>query len=41
MDDARNKKIYDKPAYAKTDLKGDPSVDGKVTWRMTEEGGNC
>jgi len=32
---------YTKPAYTKTDLKGDPSLDGKVTWIMTEESGNC
>jgi hypothetical protein len=31
-------KKYTKPPYTNTDLKGDPSLDGKVTWRMTEEG---
>jgi len=28
---------YAKKVYTKIDLKGDPSLDGKVTWRMTEE----
>jgi hypothetical protein len=27
---------YTKPAYTKTNLKGDPSLDGKVTYRTTE-----
>jgi len=28
---------YTKLAYTKTNLKGDQSLDGNVTWRMTEE----
>jgi hypothetical protein len=35
--DARNAKTVYKPTYSINDPKGDPSLDGKMMYRMTED----